>query len=119
MKILYIQFSIITFVSDVGTDAEKTISEECSSDISKITPYSAQAIVTVALKRITFRSLSYNTLVKVAKVLGVKARGKGKYDLAEKMATELVEQKYVEIAEGGNFIALKRDAIKLSADNPR
>jgi hypothetical protein len=63
--------------------------------------YSAQLIVAVAFKKVDFHSLSYEDMVKAAKVLGIKSRGIGKYDLAQKMAIQLVEQQYVQIARGG------------------
>jgi hypothetical protein len=101
------------FVSDVATDVEKPSTEDFSSDINKMSTYSAQLIVAVAFQKVVFRSLSYKDMVKAAKLLGVKSRGIGKYNLAQKMAIQLVEQKYVKIAGRRNFLSVGRDDITL------
>jgi len=57
-------------------------------------------------------------MVKASKVLGVKSRATGKYDLAKKMAIQLVNHEYVKILDGGNFISLGREDITFPTKYP-
>ena len=72
-----------------------------------------QIICAVFFKKATFRNVSVtNHLAPAAKELKIKHRGKGKYELTLKIASELVKKKMIEVAEGANFICLSRNQVQ-------
>ena len=101
------------------TDTEKPspedLGETCSEgveDISLMSDYSAQIMCAAFFKVPTFRNLSVKKhLTPAAKELGIKHRGNGKYEMAKKIATELVKKKMVRVTEGANYKSLSRDEI--------
>ncbi|XP_068691367.1 uncharacterized protein [Montipora foliosa] len=104
------------------TDTEKPSPDEaCSSDgvndISLLSAYSSQIICAVFFKKPTFSSLSVkHHLAPAAKELKIKHRGKGKYELALKIATELVTKKMIQVAEGANFKCLSRNEVLIEKE---
>lgn len=66
---------------------------EPSHSIEDISDYSAQIICSVTFNVPVFRNLSLkNNFIPAAKVLGIKTRGMGKYELATKIAQSLVKK---------------------------
>ena len=64
----------------------------------------------------TFRNLSVkHHLAPAAKELKIKNRGKGKYELALKIASELVK-KMIQVAEGANFKCLSRNEVLIEKE---
>lgn len=63
-------------------------------------------------KKTTFRNLSVkNHLAPAAEELKIKHRGKGKYELALEIASELAKTEMVYVAEGANFKCLSRNDV--------
>ena len=96
------------------TDAEcpELNGEDSSSDVNEMSGYSSQLLLTVFLNASRFRNLSYKKdLCPVAKRLNVKARGLGKYQLANKLATALVEKQFVQLKVEANLKCLKREEL--------
>lgn len=98
------------------TDTEKPTSEDlgetCSVAVDDISDYSAQLVCAVFFKVATFRNLSVRKhLSPLAKELGIKHRGNSKYELAKKVATELVKREMVHVTASSNYKCLSRDEI--------
>ena len=110
------------FLLSDETDTEKpSLGETCNSedikDISLLSDYSAQIICPVFFKAVTFRNLSVKKhLAPAAKVLNIKFRGNGKYELAKKIAAELVKKEMVRVVEGAKYNCLSRDEIVIEQE---
>ncbi|KAL9976595.1 hypothetical protein ACROYT_G013916 [Oculina patagonica] len=96
------------------TDTEKPTSEDlgetCSVAVDDISDYSAQLVCAVFFKVATFRNLSVRKhLSPLAKELGIKHRGNSKYELAKKVATELVKREMVHATASSNYKCLLRE----------
>ena len=64
-----------------------------------------------------FRNLSTKKhLAPAAKILQVKSRGQGKYDLAKTLAIALVQKQFIEIQSPVNFTDLEREKIIILKD---
>ena len=110
---------MFSFLLSDETDTEKPspedLGETCSvgvHDISLLSDYSAQIICAVFFKVVTFRNLSVKKhLTPAAKELHIKHRGNGKYEMANKIASELVKKKMVRVTDGASYKCLSRDEI--------
>ena len=104
-------------IVDNCTDAEQpgeTAEDDLSSDIKQLSPYSSQLLLTKFFNVARFRNLSYKKdLCAVAKKISLKARGVGKYELANKLANALVEKGFVKFVDSGNIACLKREEISI------
>lgn len=110
------------FLLSDETDTEKrSLGETCSSeginDISLLSDYSAQIICAVFSKVVTFRNLSVKKhLAPAAKVLNIKFRGNEKYELAKKIAAELVKKYMVRVVGGAKYNCLSKDEIVIKQE---
>ena len=82
-----------------------------------ISDYSAQLVCAVSFGVKAFRNLSVKKhLAPAAKILHVKSRGHGKYELANRVAITFVEKAFVEIQPPGNYKYLEREKIVILKD---
>ena len=82
-----------------------------------ISDYSAQLVCAVSFGVTAFRYLSVKKHVApAAKILQLKFRGHGKYDLANRVAIALVEKGFVEIQPPVNYKDLEREKIVILKD---
>ena len=82
-----------------------------------ISDYSAQLVCAVSFGVTAFRNLSVKKhLAPAAKILHVKSRGHGKYELANRVAITFVEKAFVEIQPPGNYKYLEREKIVILKD---
>lgn len=82
-----------------------------------ISDYSAQLVCAVSFGVTAFRNLSVKKhLAPAAKILQVKFRGHGKYELANRVAIALVEKGFVEIQPPVNYKDLEREKIVILKD---
>lgn len=82
-----------------------------------ISDYSAQLVCAVSFGVTAFRNLSVKKhLAPAAKILQVKSRGHGKYELANRVAIALVEKGFVEIQPPVNYKDLEREKIVILKD---
>ena len=78
---------------------------------------SAQLVCAVAFGVAAFRNLRMKKhLAPAAKILQVKSRGQGKYDLAKTLAIALVQKQFIEIQSPVNFRDLEREKIIILKD---
>ena len=78
---------------------------------------SAQLVCAVAFGVAGFRNLSMKKhLAPAAKILQVKSRGQGKYDLAKTLAIALVQKQFIEIQSPVNYRDLEREKIIILKD---
>ena len=99
------------------TDAEKpSESQTASSDPKELSTYSAQLIVTVALEKASFRSISYKEMVEKCKILNLKSRGISKYELAIRMANKLIQNNYISVCDNANYISIRREDLTINND---
>ena len=77
-----------------------------------MTPYSCQLLLSAYFKASRFRNLAYKRdLCSLAKTLKLKARGLGKYDLANMLAKALLEKGIVSVTDDANVKCSKREEI--------
>ena len=103
------------------TDTEKpgseNLGETCSTTLDDMSDYSAQLVCATFFKVPTFRNLSLKKhLSPAAKALSIKHRGNGKYELAKKIAFEVVKREMVSVNEGSNYRCLSRHEIVIQKD---
>lgn len=104
----------IIAVTDSSKPEQAEIAAECVKDISD---YSAQLVCAVSFGVTAFRNLSVKKhLAPAAKILQVKSRGHGKYELANRVAIALVEKGFVEIQPPVNYKGLEREKIVILKD---
>lgn len=106
------------------TDTEKPKETENSENVDEISDYSAQLLCAVIFHVPAFRNLSLKKhLIEGAKLLEIKSRGCGKYELAKKIAISLVNEVFVRIQAPINFRDLTREQIiiikELQLPSPR
>ena len=82
-----------------------------------ISDYSTHLVCAVSFGVTAFKNLSVKKcLAPAAKILQVKSRGHGKYELANRVAIALVEKAFVEIQPPVNYKDLEREKIVILKD---
>ena len=91
----------ISAVKDLSKPEQTEVAAESLQDISDD---SAQLVCAVIFGVAAVRNLSKKKhLAPAAKILQVKSRGQGKYDLAKRLAIALVQKRFVEIQSPVNY----------------
>ncbi|RMX37465.1 hypothetical protein pdam_00011721 [Pocillopora damicornis] len=100
------------------TDTSLPESTETADTVEDISNYSAQLVCAVIFRVPTFRNLSVKKhLAPAAKLLKIKTRGQGKYDLAVNVAIGLVQKGYVGTTNPDvNYKELEREQIVILKD---
>ena len=100
------------------TDTSKPESTETADTVEDISNYSAQLVCAVIFRVPTFRNLSVKKhLASAAKLLKIKMRGQGKYDLAVNVAIGLAQKGYVGTTNPDvNYKELEREQIVILKD---
>lgn len=98
--------------TDTEKPQETDENSEPSENMDEMSDYSAQLLCAVVFHVPAFRNLSLKKhLTEAAKILQIKSRGCGKYELAKKIAISLVKEVYVRIQSPVNFRDLTRKQI--------